>query len=216
MTPDDLEALVLKPGDFWPLQQALAPLTEKERAKLSGHARKLYSQLNSGTVDPAASERVKAFLATRETKSSGFWHTDASRCAALAMFGLCPVSALTKGHIYAFHLTGPVFERVVADRRPDWLDDWVAHTLEDTVPGVEFPTLRRWIAAGVCRKPEVDGYYRLFAFHLMRTPRHNSDEVVPPLSRQLLDDPGLLADIDGLFRVETLAFNTNPLSLIHI
>ncbi len=210
MTPDDLEALVLEPGDFWPLQRALAPLDEKARAKLSGHARKLYSQLNSATVDPAASERMKAFLATRETKSWGFWHTDASRCAALALFGLCPLSTLTKGHIYAFHLTGPVFERVVANRRPDWLDAWIAHTLEDTVPGVEFPTLRSWITAGVCQKPEVDGYYRLFAMHLMRTPRHNSDEVVPPLSRQLLDDPELLADIGGLFRVETLAFNTNP------
>ncbi len=209
MTPDDLEALVLDPQDFWPLQRALAPLTEKERAKLSPYARALLSQLRANKPADNASDRLKAFLANRDGKGWDFWLADVSRCAVMAVFGLGPVSALKKGGMFVFHQEEAVLERIIEDRRPGWLDNWVLHHLESTFTQMNFAALRRWIKAGLCQKPEVDGYYRLFAIHLMRTPRHNSDEIVPPLSRQLLDDPDLLADIDGLFRVETLAFNTN-------
>jgi hypothetical protein len=209
MTPDTLEELVLAPQDFWPLQRALAPLTEKERAKLSPHAQKLYSQLDKNKVGDGASDRLKAFFANRNGDSWSYWNADANQAAALAMFGLCTGGVLKKRATFLFFRQEAVFERIIADRKPVWLDDWLAHVLDGNLHRLAFPIIRRWIKAGLCQKPETDGYYQLFASHMMRTPYHKSEEVIPPLSRQLLDDPDLLADIDGLFRVETIAFNTN-------
>jgi hypothetical protein len=212
MTPDDLETLILDPKDHWLLQKALAPLSEKDRAKLSPHAHKLHTQLSRNKLAESASDRLKAFFATcRQGAGQGwnFWSSDANRCATLALFGLCPASVLKKSGIIIYHQDYEILERIVEERHPGWLDDWLAHTLNEQVPRVRFDTLRRWIKNGLCKKPEADGYYQLFASHLMRLPRHNSGEIVPLISQQLLADPDMLKDVGALFRIESIAFNTN-------
>lgn len=209
MTPDDLEQLILDPKDHSLLQKALAPLSEKDRAKLSGFAQKLHSQLTRSKVAPDASDRLKTFLAPRSGRGGDFWYTPHNRGATLALFGLCPGSVLKKRGVTIHYEDQQVLERIIEDRRPEWLDDWLAYSLDEPFHPLNFDTVRRWINNDLCNKPQVDGYYQLFASHLMRLPRHNSGEIVPPISQQLLADPDMLKDVGALFRVENIAFNTN-------
>ena len=209
MTPDELETLILEARDPWQLQKAFEPLDEKERARLSPAAQKIHGQLYKNKASEGASGRLRQFIAGRKGAIWQVWNADETRRATLALFALCPISVARKPDVRIFYQDREVFERLISDRRPEWLDDWLAHDLEQEASRVDFPTLRTWIRSGICRKPEVDGYYRMFAEHMMRTGFYHRGELVPPLSRQLLDDPDLLADIDSLFRVESVAFNTN-------
>lgn len=209
MTADELEAIVLGAQDPMQLARALAPLDEPQRAKLSTAAQKLYGQLEKNKANEAASDRLKTFLKRRKTKSWENWNSSQNRLASLALFGLCPLSVVKKRNLFVGHDLGPVIERILRDRRPEWLDDWIAHELDQEWSKIAFEVLRGWIRDGLCRKPTADGYYRQFAGHLMRTGFYHRGEKVPPISAQLLADPALLDDVEGLFRVEHNGFNTN-------
>jgi len=209
MTPDELEALILEADDAWPLQRALERMDEKERARLSPDAQKIFNQLFKNKANAGASDRLKRFISRRSGDAWQHWNAKETRRATLALFGLCPISVLKKRDVFVGLQEESVFDRIIRDRRPEWLDDWIAFRLESEATQVDFPTLRGWIKDGVCAKPEVDGYYRMSAAHLMRTGFYHRNEVVPPISVQLLADPGLLDDVEGLFRVENIAFNTN-------
>lgn len=210
MTPEDLESLVLGYDDSSRLEAALAPLTEPERAKLSTAAQKLFKQLYRNKADQAASDRLKTFIGRRKGKVWELWNAPETCLATLAVFGLCPISVVKKRDIRIWHSGYEAFDRIIRDRRPDWLDEWIAHDLGDDVSTqLDFRILRGWIRDGICRKPEVEGYYRMFAWFLMRTGFYTRGEVVPPISVQLLEDPDMLVDVEALFRVENIAFNTN-------
>jgi hypothetical protein len=210
MTPDELEAIILDPNGAAKLPKALENLDEKQRAKLSAPAQKLYSQLYKSKANENASDQLKRHIAGRKGETWNHWNARENRTAILALFGVGPVSILKKQQIFVGHEDRENLQKIMQDRKPDWFDDWVAHELEREWTHLDFATLRNWIRQGLCSKPIVDGYYRMFASHLMRTGFYNRDENnVPPLSKQLLDDPDLLDDIDGLFRVESIAFNTN-------
>ncbi|MEM9502169.1 MAG: DUF6493 family protein, partial [Pseudomonadota bacterium] len=125
----------------------------------------------------------------------------------MAIYACGPLSAATKQDYYT---STDERDAILSDRKPEWLGDWVDHELEKEWTHLEFSTIRAWVKSGACAKPTVDGYYQQFAAHMMSTgfySRHG--ETVPPISRQLLAEPDLLDDIEGLFRVETNAFNTN-------
>jgi hypothetical protein len=209
MTPEALEELVLVSDDPWELQRAFAGLDEKARAKLSAAAQRLYRQLHISNANAGASDRVQRLLAQRGGAGWRFSDAPENRNATLALFALGPLSAVKNRGIGLWRHE-QVAERIVEDRRPDWIDDWIAHELEQESTWLGFPTIRAWVKTGVCRKPTVDGYYRMFAWRLMRTRSagHKSTPA-PPISRQLLDDPGLLEDVPGIFKIETIAFNTN-------
>lgn len=211
MTYDEIEALILEAGDGWALQRALAPLDKDARAKLSAPVQNLYRQLGRGKPNPGASDRLMKFL---DRASGLFWNhrsfDNQQRAIIAALYGVAPLSALTKSEVrFNLFRCFDVVERVMEDRRPDWIDDWVANELDSEFTNLKFATLRGWIRDGVCSRPDVDGYYRLFAWHMMRRKRWGTDEVILPISRQLLADPDLMADIEGLFRVESNAFGAN-------
>lgn len=191
MTYDELEALVLDPKDGWALQRALAPLDEKARAKLSAPVQKLYKQLYSSAADKGASDRLKAVLARRTGDKWNYWNAAETRHAMLALFAVGPVSIVKKRQVHVWHEQAPLLDRILRDRRPAWLDEWIAHELEAEFTHLNFATLRAWIRDGVCAKPEVDGYYRMFAGYLMRTGFYQKNEVVPSITAQLLADPDL-------------------------
>lgn len=209
LTYDELEALVVDTGDKWALPRALAPLDEKARAKLSAPMQKLYRQLQATKVDATASERLKAVLAARDSGTWTYWNSAERRHATLGLFALCPVSVVKKRQIFIWEYQLPLLDRIIRDRRPAWLDEWIAHDLESGSTYLDFATLRGWIRDEVCAKPEVDRYYRMFAGYLMRPGHPRKKEVIPPITAQLLADPALLADVEGLFRVETGAFDAN-------
>ncbi len=215
MTADDLEKLVLSTADGLELARAFEGMDEEERAKLSTSAQTLHRHLDEGKAPSTASEQLESFLSARgkeiglhgEVRSH--WNNLENRKACLAVFAVGPLSAVKKWQVRPKRDDMPAFEKIIRDRRPSWMDEWVEHELE--VGGtITFPTLHGWVQDGICRKPESDGYYRLFASYYMRTGFHGVDkDYIPPLSEQLLQAPELLSEIDGLFRVETDAFNTN-------
>ena len=210
MTPETLEALILDSEDALQMAHAFAVLDEKERAKLSTTAQKFYRQLYQSKADKSASPRLAALLAARRPNTWTYWNTRETRNALLAMFAVGPVSAVTKRDIFIWQDHMPSLDVILRDRRPEWIDDWIAHMLDSDSNRLDFAILRCWVRDGICRKPEADGYYRMFAWYLMRTNIHDRKAPpVPPITAQLLADPGLFPDIDGLFRVENIAFNTN-------
>lgn len=211
MTIDDLEEMILGPADVGVVAEAFAGLDEAQRKKLSTAARKIYRQLVDNKLDETASERMKALMAERQGVP---WHlqgTLAARKATLALFASGPLSALKSGRIFVGFHDDKEVERILADRRPEWLGAWVHNELEKQFSTLQFPTLRNWIKAGLCQKPDHDRYYEVFAGYLMRTRDLDAGQrhPVPPISEQLLADPDLLDDVFSLFRVETIAFNTN-------
>lgn len=210
MTPETLEALILDSEDALQVAHAFTGLDEKERAKLSTTAQKIYRQLYQSKADKSASPRLAALLTARGPNTWTYWSARETRNALLAMFAVGPVSAVKKRDIFVWQEHMPPLDIILRDRRPEWLDDWIAHMLDSESNRLDFAILRGWVRDGICRKPEVDGYYRMFAWYLMRTNIHDRKAPpVPPITVQLLADPGLLPDIDGLFRVENIAFNTN-------
>ncbi len=208
MTPEDLEGLVLEADDLWEVQRALKSLDEKERGKLSSAAQKLHRQLYFRKATAGASLRLQEILAQTTGEIWNTWNQKDVRAAALALYALCPISVVKKPEVRIWG-DMPILDRIVRDRRPDWLDDWIAYDLENRPPRLDFATLRGWVRDGICIKPQVDGYYSMYAWYLMRTGFYRREENVPPITVQLLNDPGLLEDVEGLFRVENIAFNTN-------
>lgn len=210
MTPDELEQLILETKDAETVRLAFKGIEEKARKKLSTTAIKVHRQLHDGKANASASDRLQKFLKTRKDSSYRYWNSRANSNAALAVLALGPLSAVKKWQTRPSYEDGRVSSQLIADRRPEWLQDWIDHELEQEWTQLEFPTIRIWIQDKLISKPTSDGYYRLFAAHLMRIGFHGNDnEYVPPLSKQFLEDLDLLDDIEGLFRVETSAFNTN-------
>lgn len=140
---------------------------------------------------------MKEFVAARSGEPWTFYSTLAARKAVLTLFAVCPVSALRNNRLFVGYQDSREIERIIADRRPDWLDDWIAYQLGQRFGILQFPMLRGWIKAGLCRKPEHDRYYEMLAGHLMRTTEFESNErrPAPSISQQLLDDPDLLHDV---------------------
>ena len=211
MTPDELEVLILETRNTAQLPPAFQPLDEKARANLSTSAQKLFSQLYRSKADHGASDRLKSLLARRTGDQWQHWSARETRNATLALFALGPLSAVKKRVVQILEEDRAILDRIIRDRRPDWLDAWIAHDLESGQPSqLDFPILRGWIRDGIARKPETDNYYRMFAWSMMWGPSYRRAEVIPPISVQLLADPALLEDIDCLFRVKNIpAFNTS-------
>lgn len=210
MTPDEIEALILDSEDALQMARAFDGLDEKARAKLSTTAQKIYRQLYQSKVDKSASPRLAALIAARSANTWTYWNTRETRNALLALFAVGPLSAVKKRDVFIWQEHMPALDVIMRKRRPEWIDDWIAHMLDSESSGIDFAILRGWVRDAICRKPEVDGYYRIFAWYLMRTNLHDRKAPsVPPITAQLLADPELIPDIDVLFRVENIAFNTN-------
>ncbi len=210
MTPEELETLVVDGSSGSDVVSAFSGMPETERAKLSTTAQQLHNQLNRGKANAKASERLKEVLSKRKGESWSHWHKPDTQRAVLAVFACGPLTAVKKQTVHIDYQNRKHVEQVISDRRPDWIDDWIDHELQAEFTSLDFPTIRGWVKAGIAAKPTADKYYEMFAWEHMRTGHHRPDSIKPPpLSQQLLSDPDLLEDIEGLFRVETSAFNTN-------
>lgn len=207
MTPETLEELVLTAKGHKEIVAAFSGMADEDRKALSTNAQKLFNQLNRGKANAGASEALKRVVGKKNTKGWGFWNWPETQHAALAVYACGPLSAASKQDYYT---SDTARDTILSDRKPEWLGAWVDHELEKEWTHLKFPTIRRWIKAGACDKPSVDGYYRIFAQHMMSTGFYERrGEKIEPISKQLLAEPELMEDIEGLFRVETNAFNTN-------
>jgi hypothetical protein len=212
MTPETLEELILAPADPWELQRAFAGLDEKARAKLWPVAQRLHRQLYSRKANDDASDRLKQLVAQRADAPWSSSTPPEWRNATLALCAFGRLSAVKNNAIYVSDVQ-EVLERILEDRRPDWIDDWIAHELKRGFTRLDFPTIRAWVKAGICRKPTADRYYYKLTLHLNRTraPRDKGPPV-PPISQQLVEDPDLLEDVPGIFRVDAAALGAKAWS----
>ena len=129
--------------------------------------------------------------------------------ALLAIVALCPLSALKRMSWYVSEKD--VLEQIIIDRQPDWLDDWIEYELAQEFSGhIKFPMLRRWIKMGICKKPETDGYYQMFAEHLSSIEFSPAEKThtCTPITQRIRAEPELLEDVWKLLQIETTAFNT--------
>ncbi len=206
MTPEQLEILVLEAKNAAELCPAFAPLTDAERRALAGTASELKSQIYKNAANKDASKRLQRYF---EKTGKSTWDSPAYHNVTLALFALCPVSAVKKTDVFVNWSYRDGLGQILLDRRPEWLDGWIAHDLQTEFPTVTFSMLRRWIREGICRKPAADGYYRMLAWNLAIVEQHRDKAPRPPLSQQLLAEPDMLEDVWRLFEIDNQAFNSD-------
>lgn len=179
MTPEEFQSL-LKPDDIrgqYTLQdadrlvRAVAGLKEGERKKLAKIAAQFF--------------REAAPFSQREF-------------ASVAVLATCPLSQarVVRGFLESFE---PAALQVLVDRRPAWIDDWVASKLAGQWWEIRWTFLRSLIREGVCEKPRSEGYIRLLAHSLP----HAGEQSV---SEWLLAEPDVLEDVWQFFQVDIGAF----------
>ena len=183
MTPAELEELVMS-GDPEKLAEAVAPLTEEERLKLSITASGLRRDLDkaSASIEDRTSDQLAETVIMAE----------------LAMLAVCRLSRVRRVRVHSYAL------KILCDRKPAWLDGWIEEILKDEWPEIQWETLRELMRAGVAKKPTSEGYVRLMVQGLpdqWHVKNHRA------LSQKLLANPDLLEDeLWHLFKVETQAF----------
>lgn len=200
MTPEELEEIVAR-GKPMKVAEALASLTEAERRKLSKFAAELYRRAYKAAWEPqSAGPRSFVIDPLRLLGAGKVAAEDVEQAAKIAVLGVCPLSVARK---MEYCRRGAVV-KVLADRRPEWLGEWLEHRLNGEWPTIEWEVVRGLVKAGGCSKPDCEGYYRLMAFTL---PEHDwKREESRRLSSRLLSEPDLLEDVWRLFDVETVAF----------
>lgn len=207
MTPERLQELILEgqPGE---IAAALAPLPEKERKKISRAASSLYRQLQRGELAKDAPPPLRALFERIKGSLSRAEPISPYNNGQLAILGVCPLSVTRKLDIwYVRDEYEAALLKVLGDRRPDWIDEWLEFRLDEEFHGLSWRLVRQLIRDGVCARPRCDGYIRLLAQGLNVVWQRPGEEPPPPLSQLLLADPELLEnEIWRLFEVETTAF----------
>jgi len=207
VSPEQLEQLVAA-ADLAAITEAFRSMPETERRKLSKTASGLLREIEKSlsrpdlVSTPSISDRLRHWLKGREVPGP----QDQWRAAQLAVLAVCPLTDAKRVNARFIGCTddGHV-AKVVTDRRPEWIDDWVDLKLKPEWKQIDWGTLRYLITAGVCRKPTCDGYIQLMAGEMATTRTSEGSFVL--LSQQLLADSDLLKDeIWRLFEVETAAF----------
>ncbi len=187
MTPQEFERL-LKPGgssvmytaaDGMRLAEALAGLDERQRQKLSTTAKATWRELTSGP-----------------------YSRDKYEFAGLGVLGVGSLADARKVAVEYLSFQEAAAIKLLIDRRPEWIDEWVRHKLEDDYPRLSWRLMRALINAGVCRKPETPGYAASMSGSLMV----NFNSQVP-LSERLMNDPDLLPDVWRFFEQDVCPFH---------
>lgn len=204
MTPEELESIILKTKDPRKLSAAFAALTEKERRSLSTFTSKLKTQIGRGKANKDASSQLKNYL----SKDVEHYYSDAFNNACMALFAMCPLSTLKKTEIFIGWDKKSVLVDIIIARKPDWIDDFLEHDMDQEFGTFNFDMVRRLIREDICQKPTAKGYIEKFAWELMSPETDKKKPPKPPLSERLLAEPDMLEDVWQLFEIENQAFNT--------
>ncbi|WP_185964269.1 DUF6493 family protein [Aliikangiella marina] len=205
MTPEKLETLIFNNDREDLFVSAVSQLSEKERKTLSTHTNKLRNQITSGKAKADASKLVKRSI---EKHSANYWGTQAYSNVQLAVLAFCPLSTVKRAiDFFSWRDNSAAFQ-IILDRKPAWLDDWLAFNLDQEFANVPFELVRGWMKEGICNKPTVEGYTRQFAWNLMAINHRKDQAPNKPISERLINEPDMIDDIWRLFEVENQAFNT--------
>lgn len=201
MTPEELEALVAR-ADTRGLIDACKKLSEAERKKLSKTAQQLHKEIDNAAFQTVGNrqtplERLKSWLGKRQVDLH-----EQRLVANLALFAVGPLSQVKR----AFGRDEFILE-IMQDRKPDWIDDWVASAIAGESGSIHWETFWTLYRDGLCRKPETDEYYRFFANSMIWGYWQGADQ--RKLATRLEEQPELLEDVWKLFEVETDAFTVD-------
>jgi hypothetical protein len=203
---DELEKLVLN-ASAEDIRETFADYSEQERKKLSVKTRKLRSQLFQSKANDDASAQLKKAIAKQGQSS---WNSKELLNVSIAAFALCPLSSLKSDNFSLYRDDRRIWQKVISDRKPAWLDDWLDYDLQQDFGIASLADILSWMEDGLCSKPTADGYIQRFARELMSFQHDKNKPPHPPISERLISNPILLDDIWRLFEVENQAFNTEP------
>jgi len=211
MTPEELEQYIAK-ADNKGFVEAAAGLPESERKKLSKTAIQIWREIDRQHAEYDSNahrflyepiQRMVKWL-KGETQHD---YREQKQTALLAVFAMCPLSVTRKINEFFNNEIRDLFVKIIFDRKPEWLDDWIEERLKGNWPRVEWDALRRFMKGGICRKPTSDRYLQLMVSSFPDS-WHKKDGYTP-LSEKLLKEPDLLEEIWRLFEVETIAFTVS-------
>ena len=200
LTEDRLQALILS-AEPARLADALSDRSEAERKHLAKRAFSLHKRLMNRDEDLVESSSLK------EKLKRGNDYRSRIITARLAVMGVGSAAQAKK--LPTWYLQPEeqeILVRILTDRRPVWLDSWLAGRLEDQFPGINWRSIRTLVRAGACTLPESDGFVRLVALDMSRW-RMRGEKDLPPLSQRLKKDWDILEPlVYRLFEIESMAF----------
>ena len=190
MTAEELERLILG-RDLQTLVDALAPLDESERRKLSkcpvAILRRVKRQQLDGWQPSSPGERFIEYAQYVEL------------AAALAVLGVCAWTDVQRVGLMPWPVSnmGQYVYSVLKARRPEWVGKWVEKNLASDWP--DWQVIRKLVRDGVCPRPTSDAY----VIAMVRTHAGWNQQRNTPLTSYLREDRGLLEhEIWRMFEVD--------------
>jgi hypothetical protein len=161
------------------LADAVSGLNEAQRKKLSKTAKSFWRQATAGiSISREEEIAVLGVLATGSLADAGKLHVTFFKCQEDAAI------------------------KILIDRRPEWIENWVDRKLDGPYyDRISWKLLRALICAGVCRKPDSPGYAMLMAHFMGR-----SDGAQVRISERLMAEPDLLSDVWRFFEQDICPF----------
>ena len=218
VTPIELEDLIIA-GNAAKVADAVAPLTEAERRKLSSAVNALAGGLwgalpgwkdEDGPGSPG--DAIRRLMAHRNAHTGGrhdyLIHTRQSGAARVAVLAVCPLSVCRRRAGGLFLTVDPAVDeamlRVLRDRRPPFLAELVDAFLEPRTGGLNWACVWGLVREGLIEKPDSDNFIDYFARQRLGTMGIKANETSLP--DRLAAEPALLPEVWRLFEVETDAF----------
>ena len=202
------EKLVLTSINLQILVSELGKLDDTQRKALSTKAQKLLKQLESNKANKDASKELTKHIKRRKGESWQHWQARDTKNARLGIIAVGPLTAVKRLNMIGGKDIQDAVGQIVADRRPDWTNDWIDANLAQEFSSLDFPIIWDWVKSGVANQPASDGFYASFANYMMSTGMYGAGPG-KPISKVLKSDPELIPLVDTLFTVESNAFNTN-------
>ena len=180
MSPGEKVEALVSAGDAKAVHAYFLGMPEAERRKHRAAAREAFERCHKASFSMSAFREDR----TREQWASRGAQIDAARTAVLAT--LDDPEWLRR---YAWRSLPPseLAYGILADRRPEWIDRYVAFACETRRC---WPLVRRLVVDGVCATPTVDDYIIGMLLRLSRRAGRWSDGDVVPIPDQLRADPG--------------------------
>lgn len=211
MTTKELERFVAN-ANAEGLASTAASLSESERKSLSKAACLLWEAMENyrwsrGVDDESMVTTANRVLSYVDTKDVREW--EQSYVAGLGVLAFGPLSQAKK---IDPHFLGDwqdsrstCLAKILADRKPTWINEWISHHFEAEYPRLEWRTLWGLVKGGACTKPTNEAYCSFLAWKIHNDCR-NPDGKPIPLADYIAGEPMLLDDLWRFFEVETLAF----------
>ncbi|WP_254507506.1 DUF6493 family protein [Anatilimnocola floriformis] len=148
---------------------------------------------------------------TRVGRDVGFYSSSAYHMLHLAVLAVGPLAAAKRVDSFYHFETAAI--KILSDRRPDWLDQWVALQMSKKYPAISWWMFRELLRNGTCSKPSSDDYIRfLVSLSGDVDPYRPGPRDVPRgsfrRSEYLQQNPEFIEDLWRFFEIETSIFLT--------